>query len=78
LLNFENLIGLKTMSLRVDSSKGLLTGSFGKAENSSFFLAVLVVGDLNPVLPLHSKVFLMGLLKLLFFDVSDISMNVHI
>jgi len=66
------------MSLPVDSSKGFLGRSFGKAEDSSFFLAVPVVGDFNPMLRLHRKVFLMGLIKLLFCDVSNIFMNVNL
>jgi len=56
------------MSLTVDSSKGSLGRSFGEAENSSFFFVVPVVGDLNPIVPLHRKVSLMGLIKLLFFE----------
>ena len=66
------------MSLTVYSSKGLLGRSFGKAENSPVFFAMPVVGDLNPMLPLHRKVFLMGLIKLLFCDVSNIFMNVNL
>ena len=53
MFNFENLIGLHTVSLTVDSSKGLLGRSFGKAENSPLFFAVPVVGDINSILPLH-------------------------
>ncbi len=49
MLDFKNLVSLQTMSLTVDSSKGLLDWGFGKPENGPIFFAVPVVLQLNPI-----------------------------
>jgi hypothetical protein len=69
--NFENLVGLHTVSLTVDSCSGLLGRGIGEAENSLVFFAVPVVSVINSILPLHREVFLMGLIKFLFIDLSN-------